>query len=442
MMVVLPLIMAPFLAIFFILLGGGTNASQAGKVGTAVSGLNANVPTASEDNVIYSSKLKAYEKVAEDSITRKQRNQHSFLDRGLDALLKADTSYSKGLAGSVSLHSTALNYDINLNREQQLNTPEYRTLLEAQGHIEESKLLIGDKGYKPHSGQYTTNTSGSIASGTSPLRNDYGTDDLYYKEYEKSAKQRDELLSMLRKQLEEQSVHTMNATEADINVPSPLQTGSAGNRKRKLKISSQQTKPVVVSQLSPKYVKSSKLMKDNAAVSEPELANGFYSPGKVTQTADEPNIFTAVIHNDQSLVAGSTVKMRLGTKIEVGNTTIPKGSFIYGVCSISNERLHIQINSIKYRELLYPLQLTVFDMDGIQGLYIPGSMERKAIKDGASQGVASTNILGFSPTIEAQVTQAAIEAGKNIVSKRAAAVRVRVKANHQVFLKPADTDEE
>jgi conjugative transposon TraM protein len=435
MMVFLPVVVIPFLAIFFSLFGGGSNAARAGQNNPNGSGLNATVPTASEDNVIYSSKLKAYEKVGEDSITRLKRSHTSLLDRGIEALLASDIS-NVNYAGSEMTSATALNYDLNLTKEEQLDSPQHTLFLKGQKSIEETKMLMGGNSDSPsqHKQYASPYPAGTTYKHASPSAGYNG----FEKDYHESIKQRNELLSLVKKKFEEDG-NSSASSEQPVAMEPSARVKPARVKKNTLKVNAEKQHPSVVSRLK---VKSRESVNDALKEAGSAPANGFYSPGQHERVSDEQNIIMAVIHNDQSVMAGATVKMRLVNAIQIGNTRIPKGSFLHGICSISNERMNIKVNSIKYKELLYPLDLVVFDMDGIQGLYIPGSIERTAAKSGASQGIGGTNIIGFNPSVEAQLAQTAIEAGKTIVSRRASAVRIKVKANYQILLKPSEEDEE
>lgn len=45
---------------------------------------------------------------------------------------------------------------------------------------------------------------------------------------------------------------------------------------------------------------------------------------------------------------------------------------VSGLVSLENERLQVEISSIRYNNSLFPVKLEVYDMDGLAGIYIPG----------------------------------------------------------------------
>jgi hypothetical protein len=67
-----------------------------------------------------------------------------------------------------------------------------------------------------------------------------------------------------------------------------------------------------------------------------------------TQPKQPGNTIQAVVHEDQTLVTGAVIKLRLLDGIYVNGKMIPKGSFVYGTCALNNERLEIKITSIRY----------------------------------------------------------------------------------------------
>ncbi|MEO7047495.1 MAG: conjugative transposon protein TraM, partial [Ferruginibacter sp.] len=91
--------------------------------------------------------------------------------------------------------------------------------------------------------------------------------------------------------------------------------------------------------------------------------NGFYSLTATATLEDSPNTIQAVIHETQTIVDGSTVKLRLVNDVFINGVHIPKDNFLFGIASLHGERLGIRINSVRYISSLFPVELTVYDMD-------------------------------------------------------------------------------
>jgi conjugative transposon TraM protein len=152
-------------------------------------------------------------------------------------------------------------------------------------------------------------------------------------------------------------------------------------------------------------------------------------------TSTEGNTIQAVVHEDQTLVSGAVVKLRLLDGIYVNGRMIPKGSFIYGTCALSNERLNIRISSIRYLNNILPVALSVYDLDGLEGLYVPGSIGRDAAKNGVSSAVQSMQLMTMDQSIGTQAAGAGIEAAKGLFGRKLKQIKIKVKAGYEVLLK-------
>ncbi len=99
--------------------------------------------------------------------------------------------------------------------------------------------------------------------------------------------------------------------------------------------------------------------------------NRFYDLAEdLTIEKDIDNAIEAEIPETRILVSGSTIKLRLLNDVRINGYFISKNQFIYGTASLSNERLKIQLNSIRSGLNILPVSLEVFDMDGLAGIYI------------------------------------------------------------------------
>lgn len=158
----------------------------------------------------------------------------------------------------------------------------------------------------------------------------------------------------------------------------------------------------------------------------------------------EKNTISAVVHGDQTLVNGQSVKLRMTEEMRAGRHVIPKNTILTGVGKISGERLGIEISSIEYEGNIIPVSLQAYDSDGQHGIYIPGSMEMNAVKEIA--GNMGQN-MGSSITITQQGQSAgqqlltdlgrgAIQGTSQYIAKKAREIKVTLKAGYRIFLLP------
>lgn len=161
--------------------------------------------------------------------------------------------------------------------------------------------------------------------------------------------------------------------------------------------------------------------------------NAFYGSGTSSDTESETAI-TAVVHETQTLVSGATIKLRLTQPVFINGTEIPAGNFIYGTCSLDGERLTVEIKHIRFNNALLPVNLSVYDMDGMEGIHIPGAITRDAAKQGVSQGIQSLDFYGMDPSLGAQAASAGIQTAKTLLGGKAKLIKISVSAGYPVLL--------
>jgi len=163
-------------------------------------------------------------------------------------------------------------------------------------------------------------------------------------------------------------------------------------------------------------------------------ANGFYSLEEATPE-DKQNAIQAVVHETQTIVNGSIVKLRLVSDVLINGVCIPKDNFLFGTASLNGERLSVRINNIRYNNSLFPVELDVYDMDGLSGIYIPGAITRDVAKQSADRSLQTLGMTTLDGSLEAQMAGAGIETAKTLLSKKVRLVKVVVKAGYQVLLR-------
>jgi len=147
------------------------------------------------------------------------------------------------------------------------------------------------------------------------------------------------------------------------------------------------------------------------------------------------NAIPAVIPEDQTVVTGATIALRLTADLLVNRLRIPKGQVIYGQVTISNDRMNIHISSIRYNLNIYTTDLRLYDMDGIPGIRIPGLISRDVAKASADQGISGLTLTTIDPSLGAQAANAGVQAAKSFFSRKVRLTRVSVRAGYQVLLR-------
>jgi conjugative transposon TraM protein len=163
-------------------------------------------------------------------------------------------------------------------------------------------------------------------------------------------------------------------------------------------------------------------------------ANSFYSLEEADTTHQGQNAIEAVIHLTQSIVNGSLVKLRLCNEVLIQGVEIPRNSFLFGTALLKAERLEIKITNIKYGNSIFPVELAVYDLDGIEGIYIPGAINRDVAKASADRSIQTLGVASLTDSWGAQAAGMGIEAAKSLLSKKVKLIKVMLKAGYRVLL--------
>lgn len=161
----------------------------------------------------------------------------------------------------------------------------------------------------------------------------------------------------------------------------------------------------------------------------------FYeSSGDNAAASDANKAVSAVVNETQTLVSGATIKMRLAEDIYVNGICIPKGNFVYAICSLDGERLKGDITAIRYTDRLFPVSLAIYDLDGIEGIKVPGAITRDAAKQGMQQATQSLDIYSMDQSLGAQAASAGIQTAKSLFGNKVKLVQATVRSGYPVLL--------
>jgi hypothetical protein len=122
--------------------------------------------------------------------------------------------------------------------------------------------------------------------------------------------------------------------------------------------------------------------------------SGFYS----TQTKHVENggvnieniVIPCVIHNDHTLKSGSAIRLRVTEDIVLNNSVLKKNTYITGIANFQGDRVGININpnSIKIDGSYLNQEFIAYDLDGLQGLYVPGGIDQEIKKDATNRTIS------------------------------------------------------
>ncbi|MDR3008584.1 MAG: conjugative transposon protein TraM [Sphingobacterium sp.] len=407
---VLPLIAIPMLTLFFWAMGGGKTSQI--MAGDHQSGLNLLLPDAKKGSVSGNDKNASYELARQDSLKRLEaaRQDPYYLSYGPNS----DTTASAGLRLLDNKRSFS-QYGYTDPNEQKV----YNRLSELSTVLQQNQEVSGS----------------------------YNTPRGYSQKDEEISSLKEDINRLQSMMMEMGSNKTSQDPEMDqINnvLENVLDIQHPARVQQRLKEKSSQNLEQVygvgtVKTTVPYTLLDNKSVKDyaNEYAMEPHKEdNRFFGlTNELGQADDQANSISAVVHENQTLVSGATVKLRLTEDVYINGIRIPKNEFIYGQAQLTGERLTVEIESIRYKNTLLPVALSVYDLDGQAGIRIPGTITRDVVKQNSNEAISSLSLGSFDQSIGAQAASAGIELGKNLFSKKIKLVKVEVKAGYKILLK-------
>jgi conjugative transposon TraM protein len=400
--VMLPVLVIPFLTMFFWALGGGKGVVIAKDNNTV--GLNLNLPEAKFTNEANAwDKLSLYQKARRDSLKASQAKKNDPYFRLSTLKVKQDTSRRDSLKRK-GFVNTSLG-----ERKEPIDETEakvYKKLEELQKQID-----------KPAQASTTKASAKKTQDKTKS-----------HSKFESDVDRLESMMLMMQDgQQEDEEMQEINAVLnkiLDIQHPERVK-----NRLQEIK------------QDSPSLYADSKtaneavsFMGSESSYGTGHHSNGFYGLEDIAMPVMEQNAIKAEVYGNQTLVSGAVIKLVLLQDISLSGVSIPKSTFVFGECSLNGERLTVDITSIQFNNSIYPVALSLYDVDGLEGIYVPGAIARDAAKKSTGQTLQEVQLNSLDPSLEVQAASAGIEAAKGMLTKKTRLIQVTAKAGYKVFL--------
>ena len=149
----------------------------------------------------------------------------------------------------------------------------------------------------------------------------------------------------------------------------------------------------------------------------------------LAQNEQEPKLIKAIIDENVKATDGSRVRLRLLDDVEINEHVVKRGSYLYATMSgFSSQRVKGSINSIMVDDELVKVNLSLYDTDGLEGLYVPSSQFRETSKDVASGAVSGNMNMNTSGT-GSSFSQWGMQAVQNAYQKTSNAIGKAIKKN-------------
>ena len=149
----------------------------------------------------------------------------------------------------------------------------------------------------------------------------------------------------------------------------------------------------------------------------------------LAENETEPRLIKAIIDENIKAVDGSRVRLRLLDDIEINGTVVTKGSYIYAIMSgFGSQRVKGNVKSILVDDELMKVSLSIYDTDGLEGLYVPGSSFRETAQDVAS-GAMNGNMTFNNGSTSNSFSQWGMQAIQNAYQRTSNAISKAIKKN-------------
>ncbi|WP_037316042.1 conjugative transposon protein TraM [Salegentibacter sp. Hel_I_6] len=166
---------------------------------------------------------------------------------------------------------------------------------------------------------------------------------------------------------------------------------------------------------------------------------GFYTAGLSEELVYPKNSIKAYIAESQTVIGETRVRLRLMDLAKTPNRTIPQGTMLTANAKFQGTRLQLKVTSIELQGNIIPVDISIYDLDGQQGLYVPYSPEISAFSEMVgNMGQTSATSLMLSQSAGQQITadlgRGAMQGVSGYFSKKVKTPKVTLKAGYQVLL--------
>lgn len=168
---------------------------------------------------------------------------------------------------------------------------------------------------------------------------------------------------------------------------------------------------------------------------------GFNTPtAKVSEGVK--NTIACKVDRTTTVKDNETLQLRLMEAVRIGGVLVPKNSLLTARSKLSGNRMMLSVSSIEVGGNIYPVKLTAYDMDGLEGVFIPGSEELDALKEigadvGGSIGTSFTFSSSAKDQIIADAAKGLMQGTSNYIVKKIRTIKVTFKGGHRLMLMPS-----
>ena len=165
---------------------------------------------------------------------------------------------------------------------------------------------------------------------------------------------------------------------------------------------------------------------------------GFCSVGKASPSIAR-NTLSVVVDRTTTIRQGDFLRLRLAESARIEGMTLPPNTVLIAQSTIDGNRMKLHVTSVEHAGRILAVKLSAFDLDGQEGLAIPGSEEVSALKEvgagvGGTIGTSFTFASSAKDQLIAEAARGVMQGASQLLQKKLRTVKVTVKSGHRLFL--------
>ncbi|MCL4638334.1 MAG: conjugative transposon protein TraM [Olivibacter sp.] len=176
-------------------------------------------------------------------------------------------------------------------------------------------------------------------------------------------------------------------------------------------------------------------------VQKASMTKGFFNTLK---PENSESFIKAIIDENVTAYAGSRIRIKLMEDIMVGKQIVQKGTYLYATINgFTQQRITLNVSSIMKGNKIMPINLDIYDTDGMIGLYVPASAFREFTKRLGSSSMQGMNISTSSTEDQSQFLMSTMQKAFQSTSQAIAkAIRQnKAKLKYSTFIYLIDSQE-
>lgn len=161
----------------------------------------------------------------------------------------------------------------------------------------------------------------------------------------------------------------------------------------------------------------------------------------VVEQDNDPRLIKARVDELVKVKDGSRIRIRLSEDVEIEGEVLKKGSYLYAIVSgFSAQRVMANVTSVMLGGEIKKINLSVYDLDCMEGFYVPQSSFRELARDIGSSAMnmnMNINSNGGNQSLESmamQTLQQAMTATTSAISGSIRQNKAKIKFNTEVYL--------